>query len=99
MGKEINIIGYSGHSYVCIETALLNDMIIVGYCDLNKKNENPYELNYLGEEKNMISEQEVFICIADNIIRKNIYKNLPNLDFNINLIHPKSIISKRVNKT
>ena len=92
MGKEINIIGYSGHSYVCIETALLNDMIIVGYCDLNKKNENPYELNYLGEEQDMNSEQEVFICIADNIIRKNIYKSFPNLDFNIYFFFHKTFL-------
>ena len=79
MKKKINIIGYSGHAYVCIEIALLNGIIIDGYCDLNKKNENPYELNYLGEEQNMNSEREVFICIADNIIRKNIYKELDSL--------------------
>jgi sugar O-acyltransferase (sialic acid O-acetyltransferase NeuD family) len=97
MSKEINIIGYSGHAYVCIEIALLNNITVGGYCDLNKKNENPYELNFLGEEQNMDSDQEVFICIADNTIRKNIFKNLPNLDFNINLIHPKSIISNTVN--
>lgn len=96
MKKIINIIGYSGHAYVCIEIALLNDIIIGGYCDLNKKNENPYQLNYLGEEKKMNSEQKVFICIADNVIRKNIYKSLPNLDFNINLINPNAIISNTV---
>ena len=96
MRKEINIIGYSGHAFVCIEIALLNDIIFGGYCDLNKKNENPYELNYLGEEQNTYSEQEVFICIADNMIRKELYKKLPNLDFNINLVHPNSIISNTV---
>ena len=37
MKKKINIIGYSGHAYVCIETALLNNIITGGYCDLNKK--------------------------------------------------------------
>ena len=44
--KNINIIGYSGHAFVCIEIALPNDLIIDGYSDLNKKNENPYGLNY-----------------------------------------------------
>lgn len=97
MAKKINIIGYSGHSYVCIEIALLNNFIINGYCDLNKKSKNPYNLSYLGEEKNMYSEQEVFICIADNMIRNKIYKKLTNLNFNINLLHPKSIISSTFN--
>jgi len=96
MKKIINIIGYSGHAYVCIEIALLNDIIIGGYCDINKKNANPYELNYLGEEQNMNSDQKVFICIADNIIREKIYKSLPKLDFNTNLIHPNSIVSNTV---
>ena len=96
MTKKINIIGYSGHSYVCIEVALLNDITIIGYCDLNHKNENPYGLTYLGQEKNMNSKHEVFICIADNIIRKKIYNNLTYLNFNINLIHPNSIISNTV---
>ena len=94
--KKINIIGYSGHAYVCIEIALLNDMIIGGYCDLNKKNENPYELNYLGVEQNIKSEQKFFICIADNLIRKKIFKSYANLDFNINLIHPNSIVSDTI---
>lgn len=97
MKKKINIIGYSGHAYVCIEVALLNNIIIDGYCDLINKKENPYKLNFLGEEQNMSSEQEVFICIADNMVRKNIFKKLPNLDYNINLIHPNSIISNTIN--
>ena len=42
MKKNNNIIGYSIHAYVCIEIALLNDIFIGGYRDLNKKNENPY---------------------------------------------------------
>lgn len=96
MVKEINIIGYSGHSYVCIETALLNDIAVVGYCDIVKKNKNPYKLIYLGKEKNMNSERKVFICIADNIIRKKIFNGLQKTNFNINLIHPNSIISKTV---
>ena len=75
---EEAIQNYTGVKYAI---ALLNDIIIGGYCDLNKKNKNPYELNYLGEEQNLNSEQEAFICIADNIIRKNIYKSLSKLDF------------------
>ncbi len=94
MKKKINIIGYSGHSYVCIEVALLNDILIGGYLDIDEKSQNPYNLDYLGQEKNTDNKQKVFICIADNNIREKIYTNYNNLDFNINLIHPKSIISR-----
>ena len=96
MKKTINIIGYSGHALVCIEIAMLNDIVIDGYCELNKKSNNLYNLSYLGEEKNLHTKEAVFICIADNKIRNNIYKSLPRLDFNINLIHPNSIISNTV---
>lgn len=93
MKKKIIIIGYSGHAYVCIETALLNGFKIAGYCDLNKKPENPFDLDYLGKEQNINAKQKVFICIADNIVRESIYKKLPNLDFDIKIFHPNSIIS------
>jgi sugar O-acyltransferase (sialic acid O-acetyltransferase NeuD family) len=97
MKSKMNIIGYSGHAYVCIEVALLNDINIDGYCDLIEKVKNPYGLDYFGEDQNMDPGQKVFICIADNVIRESIYKKFANLDFNVNLIHPNSIISNTVN--
>ena len=92
--NKISIIGYSGHSYVCIEIAILNNIKISGYYDLIKKKINPFDLNYLGQENNVKKNESVFIAIADNIIRKKIFQNCPKFNFNINLIHPKSIISK-----
>ena len=52
------------------------DIPIRGYCDLDvkDKNENPYGLTYLGKEQELNPGEAVFICIADNHIRKNIYK-------------------------
>ncbi len=94
--KEIAIIGYSGHSYVCIEIALLNGFNITGYYDLNKKKLNPFDLDYLGKEEESNLNNSVFITIADNKIRKKIYENNSTLNFNNLLIHPKSIISKKV---
>ena len=96
MHKNINIIGYSGHSYVCIETAILNHKLIGGYYDLNMKNNNPYNIDYLGKENNVNSNVKVFICVADNYRRKKIYYQNDKMDFNINLIHPNSFISKTV---
>lgn len=38
MLNELVIIGYSGHSFVCIENAILNQFQIIGYCEnLEKK--------------------------------------------------------------
>lgn len=91
--EKINIIGYSGHSYVCIETAKLNNIVAEGYYDIESKINNPYNLKYLGVEGKTADFQKVFICIADNEIRRNIYNKLSKFDFKINLIHPDSIIS------
>ena len=93
MNEKIKIIGYSGHAYVCIETGLLNNISTIGYYDKVPKDNNPYKLKYLGKEKNLSSNLKVFICIAENNKRKNIYKSLTNFNFNINLIHPNTNIS------
>jgi sugar O-acyltransferase (sialic acid O-acetyltransferase NeuD family) len=96
MNKTLAFIGYSGHSYVCIEAALKNDITISGYYDLIEKAINPYSIKYLGEEKYISAAQKLFISIADNTIRKKIYDDLTTTtttNFNTILIHPKAIIS------
>ena len=94
MNTTLAFIGYSGHSYVCVEAALINDITISGYYDLLEKVSNPYGIKYLGEEKHIIAGQKLFISIADNTIRKKIYDDLnTNNNFSTILIHPKAIIS------
>lgn len=95
--KDIILIGYSGHSYVCIDTIKLNQFNIKGYCDSLLKESNPYFLNYLGdEEKYQIQKNDFFfISIGENTIRKNIYNKLKTNNF-INVIHPSSNISESV---
>lgn len=94
MNETMNIIGYSGHSFVCLEIALLMDIPIRGYCDLVVKDKNPYGLTYLGKEQELNPGEAVFICIADNQIRRNIYRSLPSLNYSFNLIHPSSTLSQ-----
>ena len=65
MVKEINIIGYSGHSYVCIETALLNDIAVVGYFDTVKKNKNPQFKNKASDTLNLL-ELKKYLKIKQN---------------------------------
>ena len=96
INKKIVIIGYSGHSYGCVEVAIKQGFSIVGYHDVLEKVNNPYNLNYLGSEDNIDLNNKVFIAIGDNIIRREIYEKLRsnNISLNTTLIHSNTIISK-----
>ena len=50
MNKRIVLIGYSGHSYGCVEVAIKQGFSIVGYYDVLEKISNPYNLKYLGTQ-------------------------------------------------
>lgn len=97
--KNIGIIGYSGHSFVCIEIAQLNKMKIMGYFEQNEKILNPFNFAYLGDEVNATNELDLFIGIGDNKIRERIFNKLHSLNKSLNctLIHPNSIISRSCN--
>ena len=96
INKKIVIIGYSGHSFGCIEVAIKQEYSIVGYHDTLEKISNPYYLKYLGHEDNIDSKNKPFIAIGDNIIRRKIYEKfkLDNIFLNTTLIHSDTIISK-----
>lgn len=71
------IIGYSGHAYMACDILLKNKISIVGYCDRLKKEYNPFNLKYLGSELDYtFDDEEVFIAIGHNKIRKSIFYNL-----------------------
>lgn len=92
--KKIKLIGYSGHSYVCIETALLSGFEVVGYFDLEEKLTNPYNINYLGSEKNLTkSDTNLFIAIGNNSLRHQVFEKLSLNNYFSTLIHPTSFIS------
>jgi len=94
--KKIVVIGYSGHSFGCIEIALEQEYSIVGYHDVLEKFNNPYNLKYLGHEDYIDSNNKVFITVGDNVIRRKIYEKLRsnNILLNTTLIHSNTIISK-----
>ena len=48
--NKIIIIGYSGHSYVCIDSAFSSGIEIQGYFEEKLKEKNPYGLKFLGSE-------------------------------------------------
>ena len=96
INKKIVIIGYSGHSYGCIEVAIKQGFSIVGYHDVLEKVINPYHLKYLGHEDNIDLNNKAFIATGDNSIRRKIYEKLRsnNIFLNTILIHSNTTISK-----
>jgi sugar O-acyltransferase (sialic acid O-acetyltransferase NeuD family) len=96
--KELVIIAYSGHSFVCIDNALLNGYSFLGYCDNEEKKNNPFSLNYLGVEDAFFSlhiKCKRFIGIGNNKVRQIVYNKFSEKHY-VNLIHPKSIIADSV---
>lgn len=99
MSDKLAIIGYSGHAYVVIESAL-NDYSIIGYCDIRKMDHNPYDIEYLGNERDpnfsLQDDVKFILGIGDNKIRKKICSNLnQSFDF-INVIDRSALVSTSV---
>lgn len=94
--KKLVFIGYSGHSFGCIEIALSQGYLIDGYFDLKEKHNNFYNLRYLGSDTNINAENKPFISIGNNCIRRKIYEMMSSksIPLDTSLIHSNSIISK-----
>nr|WP_217425155.1 acetyltransferase [Flavobacterium sp. 7E] len=71
--------GYSGHAYVVAETVLDNGFKIAGYANKEKALQDPFDLTYLGFEKEddfigWKKEYSYVIGIGENNIRHSIAK-------------------------
>jgi len=96
------LIGYSGHSYVINGILHALGLKATGYCDNEEKKFNPFSLKYFNRETSetglkAITQEDFFISIGNNGIRKNIYNNLAirNL-LPVNVIHPTALIDYSV---
>lgn len=98
--KKYIVVGYSGHSYVVLETILLLGYEIKGYMEHNIIDKNPYGISYLGkEDKINFSDKNhfFFVTIGNNHKRHQIAEKLRNDGIHTpNLIHPSSSISKNI---
>lgn len=98
--KPVAIVGYSGHAFVIIDIFLNAGRLVTAYCDSEEKQLNPYHLNYLGKESEVISQlknYDYFACVGHNGIREKIHNNLSQfLGSPINAIHPSAVISASV---
>ncbi len=95
------IIGYSGHAFVCCSILQATGNPVKHYCDFQKKNYNPFQLNYLGnelEENSVLQMKQsgFFIGIGDNQIRRKVYHSLEKNCLPINAIHPSAIIDATI---
>lgn len=97
--KYIYVLGYSGHAYVVLDVALSNDFVINGYFEHNKSKNNPYNIEYLGSEKevdfkSIVKSAFVFPAIGDNKIRKKVISFIENNHLNqTNLISKSASVS------
>ena len=92
--KNLKIIGYSGHSFVCIESAQSMGLKTVGYFDIKENLSNPYKLTYFGKDKNINKEDQLFISIGNNSIREQVFKDtIKKNPLDVIIIHEKSIVS------
>ena len=87
---KFGLIGYSGHSYVVLESAIGNKWEPIGYYETNEKQINPFHLKYLGSEDQISGAAEkdrrsLFVAIGDNTTRALITGKLNGNKF-INIV-------------
>jgi sugar O-acyltransferase (sialic acid O-acetyltransferase NeuD family) len=96
------VIGYSGHAFVVCGILNAAGIPVTGYCDVEEKEYNPFNLIYIGsdeskEAKIRIAEQGYFISVGNNNIRQKIYSRFAGQGLlPVNALHPAAIIDKTV---
>lgn len=95
------MLGYSGHGYVVAEATILLGFKIVGYAENNEQLNNPYNLNYLGDERNETFNWSVcsnfILGIGDNRIRARVAERVKRFGGKcLNIVHPSAAISADV---
>lgn len=105
--KNINILGYSGHSYVIIDSILSVGDKVVAYFEQEKQLLNPYKLTYLGSEKlenfkEINQDNFVFPAVGSNLVRKKMVQTFEKLNLNQLVVKHKSAIissSSKISKS
>lgn len=97
--KHVFVFGYSGHSYVIIESLRALKLKIIGYFDREIKKNNPYNLSYQGYEKEqniqkIVGNHLVFPSIGENQIRADLIELFTFLELQqFSLIDSNALIS------
>ena len=91
LDKKVILIGYSGHAYVVADIAIENRYDIIGYTEKSMAQDNPFNLNYAGYEREIDffeknKKIEFIIGIGDNLIREKIYNLITSKNAEINTL-------------
>ncbi len=98
--KKIILVGYSGHGLVVADTALENNLNLIGYTEKSVNELNPFNLEYLGDEssldfKGWDLDVAFILGLGDNLLRGKIYNLIINKGKKvISLINSSSKISR-----
>lgn len=95
MSKGVIIVGYSGHAYMLIDSLQANKIPILGYCEMEEKDKNPFKLRYLGpESQELLRGQNWSIGIGDNSARKAINQKYKGAGSFTSIVHPSAVVAK-----
>jgi UDP-N-acetylbacillosamine N-acetyltransferase len=94
---EFYLLGYSGHAYVVLDSALQLGWKCLGYYEREEKLDNPFRLNFIGSETledNWLG-RKVFPAIGHNSIRFALVKELMSKGVDgINIVDSHAIVSE-----
>ncbi|WMJ72891.1 NeuD/PglB/VioB family sugar acetyltransferase [Cytophagaceae bacterium ABcell3] len=100
MGKSTVIVGYSGHAFVILDALATNGVKVQAYVDIEEKQKNPYNLKYIGKERdhiNFLRENEAFVSVGENDVRARICQFLLDSQVHlINVVHSRANVSESI---
>ena len=100
LDKDVVLVGYSGHSYVVAEAAILSNMNLKYYSEIDKAITNPFKLEYLGFEKELSfkgwdNKYSFILGLGSNKLRLEAFNLIKSKGLEIqNVIHESASISK-----
>lgn len=91
--KKFILVGYSGHGFVVADILQKIGRDILGYCEIEEKIFNPFQLEYLGFEEdiaeNVFVNNEIVVALGNNAIRQKVSEMLMEKGCSfISVIHP-----------
>lgn len=94
------LVGYSGHSFPIISAFSSNGGSFNGYFDKEEKKNDPYNLNFLGDENQFVFSKNdyVFIAIGDNLLRRKITSEIEKRVSLFSIIDSSAIIKSEINQ-